>query len=40
MFMFGWFLKKMTIAFAYVIGSQAIRQQVMGPSGLSKDVRT
>ena len=29
----------MTIVFAYFIGSQAIRHQVMGPSGMSKDVR-
>ena len=29
----------MRIVFAYVIVSQAIRHQVMGPSGMSKDVR-
>ena len=29
----------MTIVFAYAIGSQGIRHQVMGPSGMSKDVR-
>ena len=29
----------MTIVFAYAIGSQAVRHQVMGPSGMSKDVR-
>ena len=29
----------MTIVFAYAIGSQAVRHQVMGPSGQSKDVK-
>ena len=29
----------MTIVFAYAIGSEAVRHQVMGPSGMSKDVR-
>ena len=29
----------MTIVFTYAIGSQAIRQEVMGPSGMFKDVR-
>ena len=29
----------MTIVVAYAIGFQAIRHQVMGPSGTSKDVR-
>ena len=28
----------MMIVFAYAIGSQAIRHQVMGPSGMYKDV--
>ena len=39
MFMWGWFLMNMTIVFAYAIGSQAIRHQVMGLSGICKDVR-
>ena len=39
MFMCGWFAMNMTVVFAYAIGSQAIRYQVMGPSGMSKDVR-
>ena len=29
----------MAIVFAFAIGSQANRHQVMGPSGMSKDVR-
>ena len=29
----------MRIVVAYAIGSQAIRHQVMGPGGMSKDVR-
>ena len=29
----------MTIVFAYAFGSPEIRHQVMGPSGMSKDVR-
>ena len=29
----------MTIVVAYAIGSQAIRHQVVGPSGMSKHVR-
>ena len=29
----------MTIVVAYAVGSKAIRHQVMGPSGMSKDVR-
>ena len=39
MFMCGSFLMNMTIMFAYAIGSQAIRHQVIGSSGMSKDVR-
>ena len=39
MFMCGWFLPNGTIVFAYAIGSHAIRHQVMGPSGMPKDVR-
>ena len=39
MSMYGWFLMHMMIVVAYAIGSQAIRNQVMGPSGISKDVR-
>ena len=31
---------QMTIVRAYAIGSRAIRHQVMGPSGMSEDVRT
>ena len=38
MFLCGWFLMNMTIVFAYAIGSQAVRHQVMGLSSMSKDV--
>ena len=39
MSMCGWFLVNMRVVVAYAIGSQAIRYQVMGPSGMSKGVR-
>ena len=39
MFMCGLFRMHMTIVFAYVIGSEAIRHKVVEPSGMSKDVR-
>ena len=39
MFMCGSFLMHMTIVFAFAIRSQAIRHQVMGLSGMYKDVR-
>ena len=39
MSMCGWFLMHMTVVVAYAIGSQAIRHQVLGPSGMSKHVR-
>ena len=40
MFMCGWFPIDMKIVFAYVIGSQAIRQQVMRPSGMFRRAHT
>ena len=39
MSMFGWFLVHMMVVVAYAIRSQAIRHQVVGPSGMSKHVR-